>query len=56
MAVCCAEMALAVRITSWETSSQKNISADQLEKFEQDLNILREFNGENACLQAKVGF
>lgn len=56
MAVCCAEMALAVRITSWETSSQKNISADQLEKFEQDLNILREFNGENACLQAKIQY
>ena len=55
MAVCCADMALTVRITNWEASSPKNISADQLDKFDQDLNILREFDAGSSCLQAKVG-
>lgn len=55
MAVCCAELALTVRITNWEGSSPKTISADQLDKFEQDLNILREFSAGSGCLELKVG-
>ena len=54
MAVCCAELALIVRITTWEASSPKTISADQLDKFEQDLNVLREFNASSGCLKLKV--
>ena len=47
-------MALTVRVTNWEQSSLKNTSVDQLVKFEQDLNILKEFNMQNRCLRGKV--
>ena len=47
-------MALNVRIADWEASSSKSLSTDQLEKFERDLSVLKDFDARNKLLQGKV--
>eukprot|EP00794_Sanderia_malayensis_P007590 gene7590-8430_t len=54
LACACAEMALMVRVEHWEKFNSTSISVEQLTKFEQDLNILKELSNRSLKISHKA--
>ncbi len=47
-------MALIVRVEHWEANNSGNLTVEQLTKFEQDLNILKELSDRSPIVMHKV--